>query len=149
MIIKEYIEKIIENGKSEDMKELSNMLDESIVKLKILEPECYKKYKMKLMGIAYGYKFDKEMAEEIVNDMRPLGEYWNMETTNRLKREYSSDTNECDFYIVMNSLVNDYNKIIDKDDADTYAKLSNAFINDEDAKKDKVWIYYNEIPKRD
>lgn len=30
-----------------------------------------------------------------------------------------------------------------------YAKLSNAFINDEDAKKDKVWIYYNEIPKRD
>ena len=34
MKIKEYIERIIENGKSEDMEELSDMLDEAIMKVK-------------------------------------------------------------------------------------------------------------------
>lgn len=28
-------------------------------------------------------------------------------------------------------------------------KMANAFINDEDAKKDKVWTYFNTIPKED
>lgn len=149
MKIKEYIEKIVENGKTEDMKELSDMLDEAIVKVKLTEPECYKKYKLKLMGMAYGYKFDYDMAEEIVDDMKPLGEYWDMETTTKVRKDYSLDVNDCDFYIVMNSLVNDYYKIIDKDDVETYVKMANAFINDEDAVKNKVWIYYTHIPKED
>lgn len=149
MKIKEYIEKIVENGKTEDMKELSDMLDEAIIKVKLTEPECYKKYKLKLMGMAYGYKFDYDMAEEIVDDMKPLGEYWDMETTTKVRKDYSLDVNDCDFYIVMNSLVNDYYKIIDKDDVETYVKMANAFINDEDAVKNKVWIYYTHIPKED
>lgn len=149
MKIKEYIEKIVENGKTEDMKELSDMLDEAIIKVKLTEPECYKKYKLKLMGMAYGYKFDYDMAEEIVDDMKPLGEYWDMETTTKVRKDYNLDVNDCDFYIVMNSLVNDYYKIIDKDDVETYVKMANAFINDEDAVKNKVWIYYTHIPKED
>ena len=102
MKIKEYIEKIVENGKTEDMKELSDMLDEAIIKVKLTEPKCYKKYKLKLMGMAYGYKFDYDMAEEIVDDMKPLGEYWDMETTTKVRKDYSLDVNDCDFYIVMN-----------------------------------------------
>lgn len=149
MKIKEYIEKIIENGKTEDMKELSDMLDEAIIKVKMTEPECYKKYKLKLMGMAYDYKFDYKMSEEIVNNMKPLGEVWNMETTNKMKKDYNFNVNECDFYIVVNSLVNDYYKIIDKDDAETYLKMANAFINDEDAVKNKIWIYYTRIPKEE
>ena len=149
MKIKEYIEKIVENGKPEDMKELSDMLDEAIIKVKITEPECYKKYKMKLMGMAYGYKFDKDMAEEIVENMRPLSQYWDMETTSKVRKDYGINADDCDFYIVMNSLVNDYYKIIDKTDVETYAKMANAFINDEDAIKNKVWVYYTRIPKED
>lgn len=149
MKIKEYIEKIVENGKPEDMKELSDMLDEAIIKVKITEPECYKKYKMKLMGMAYGYKFDKDMAEEIVENMRPLSQYWDMEATSKVRKDYGINADDCDFYIVMNSLVNDYYKIIDKTDVETYAKMANAFINDEDAIKNKVWVYYTRIPKED
>ena len=149
MKIKEYIEKIVENGKPEDMKELSNMLDEAIIKVKITEPECYKKYKMKLMGMAYGYKFDKDMAEEIVENMRPLSQYWDIATTSKVRKDYGINADDCDFYIVMNSLVNDYYKIIDKTDVETYAKMANAFINDEDAIKNKVWVYYTRIPKED
>lgn len=149
MKIKEYIEKIVENGKPEDMKELSDMLDEAIIKVKITEPECYKKYKMKLMGMAYGYKFDKDMAEEIVENMRPLSQYWDMEATSKVRKDYGINADDCDFYIVINSLVNDYYKIIDKTDVETYAKMANAFINDEDAVKNKVWVYYTHIPKED
>ena len=149
MKIKEYIEKIVENGKQEDMKELSEMLDEAIVKVKLTEPDCYKKYKMKLMGMAYNYKFDNDMAKEIVNNMRPLGEYWNIDTTNKVKNDYRLNTDDCEFYIVMNSLVNDYGNIINKDDVEMYVKMANAFINDDDASKDKVWKYFTIIPKED
>lgn len=145
MKIKEYIEKIVENGKSEDMKELSDMLDEAIIKLKVLEPECYDKYKMKLMGMAYNYKFDYDTAYEIVNSMKPLGEYWDYETTKSLVDDY--DVDDIDFYIVINSLVNDYGKVIDKGDTNTYAKMARSFILDEDAKKNKVWRYFTKIVK--
>lgn len=149
MKIKEYISKIIVNGDQKDMEELSEMLDESIMKLKIYDPECYKKYKTKLLGMAYNYKFDEEMAKEIVENMKPLSEVWDLNTTNSVKAEYGINANDYDFYIVMNSMINDYNEVIDKDDIETYAKMSNAFINDEDAVKNKVWKYYTTIVKED
>ena len=48
----------------------------------------------------------------------------------------------------MNSLANDYGSVIDKDDTDTYVKMANSFINDEDAVKDKVCKYFTTIPKK-
>ena len=149
MKIKEYIAKIIVKSEQKDMEELSEMLDESIMKLKIYDPECYKKYKTKLLGMAYNYKFDEEMAKEIVENMKPLSEVWDLNTTNSVKAEYGINANDYDFYIVMNSMINDYNEVIDKDDIETYVKMSNAFINDEDAVKNKVWKYYTAIVKED
>lgn len=143
------LEVIIDKGKTEDMYKLNDMLDELICDLKEKQPKLYKEYKMKLMGMAYDYKFDEDMAIEIVNNMKPLGEYWDYETTSKVKRDYDINATDCDFYVVMNSLVNDYNKVIDKEDVETYVKMANAFINDEDAIKDKVWIYYTKIPKED
>lgn len=143
------LEVIIDKGKTEDMYKLNDMLDELICDLKEKQPKLYKEYKMKLMGMAYDYKFDEDMAIEIVNNMKPLGEYWDYETTSKVKRDYDINATDCDFYVVMNSLVNDYNKIIDKEDAETYVKMANAFINDDDAKKDKIWIYFTKIPKED
>nr|DAW20987.1 MAG TPA: hypothetical protein [Caudoviricetes sp.] len=149
MKIKKMLEVIIDKGKTEDMYKLNDMLDELICDLKEKQPKLYKEYKMKLMGMAYDYKFDEDMAIEIVNNMKPLGEYWDYETTSKVKRDYDINATDCDFYVVMNSLVNDYNKIIDKEDAETYVKMANAFINDDDAKKDKIWIYFTKIPKED
>lgn len=149
MKIKKMLEVIIDKGKTEDMYKLNDMLDKLICDLKEKQPKLYKEYKMKLMGMAYDYKFDEDMAIEIVNNMKPLGEYWDYETTSKVKRDYDINATDCDFYVVMNSLVNDYNKVIDKEDVETYVKMANAFINDEDAIKDKVWIYYTKIPKED
>ena len=149
MKIKKMLEVIIDKGKTEDMYKLNDMLDELICDLKEKQPKLYKEYKMKLMGMAYDYKFDEDMAIEIVNNMKPLGEYWDYDTTSKVKRDYDINATDCDFYVVMNSLVNDYSKIIDKEDVETYVKMANAFINDDDAKKDKVWIYFTKIPKED
>lgn len=149
MKIKKMLEVIIDKGRSEDMYALNDMMDELICDLKEKQPKLYKEYKTKLMGMAYDYKLDEDMAYEIVNNMKPLGEYWDYDTTSKVKRDYGVNTTDCDFYVVMNSLVNDYSKIIDKEDVETYVKMANAFINDEDAKKDKVWIYFTKITKED
>ena len=149
MKIKKMLEIIIDKGKSEDMYALNDMLDELICDLKEKQPKLYKEYKMKLMGMAYDYKLDENMAMEIVNNMKPLGEYWDYDTTSKVKKDYGVNATDCDFYVVMNSLVNDYSKVIDKEDVETYVKMANAFINDDDAKKDKVWVYFTKIPKED
>ena len=47
----------------------------------------------------------------------------------------------------MNSMANDYGEIISTEDVDTYVKLSEAFINDEDAVEHKVWKYFTKIAK--
>lgn len=147
MKIKEMLNVIIDKGNVKDMYKLNEMLNELICDLKEQNPRLYREYKMELMGIAYDYKFDYNMAKEIVDNMQPLGEYWDIETTNKAKKDYNLDVDDCDFYIVINSLINDYNKVISKDDAEIYIKMANAFINDEDAVKDKVWIYFTNIAK--
>jgi hypothetical protein len=143
--VKEYIEKIIQKNKKEDMEKLSDMLEDLIYKMKEYDEECYHKYKMKLYGMANDYKFDKEYAIELVEDMRPIGEMWSIDTTNKVKSQYGINASDYDFYIVLNSLANDYGKIISTEDVETYVKMANAFINDVDAKENKVWRYYTTI----
>lgn len=147
MKIKEMLNVIIDKGNVKDMYKLNEMLNELICDLKEQNPRLYREYKKELMGIAYDYKFDYNMAKEIVDNMQPLGEYWDIETTNKAKKDYNLDVDDYDFYIVINSLINDYNKVISKDDAETYIKMANAFINDEDAIKDKIWVYFTNIAK--
>ena len=77
-MIKKYIEMIVNNGKQEDMECLSDMLSDVIYIIKDEHYDIYKKYKNKLKGMAYNYQIDEEMAKEIVEDMKPLGEYWDM-----------------------------------------------------------------------
>ena len=149
MKVKKMLEVIIDKGKTEDMYKLNDMIDELICDLKEKQPKLYKEYKMKLMGMAYDYKLNDDMAMEIVNNMKPLGEYWDYETASKVRKDYGVNAIDCDFYVVMNSLVNDYSKIIDKEDVETYVKMTSAFINDDDAKKDKIWIYFTKIPKED
>ena len=146
-MIRKYIEKIGENKNIEDMYKLGDMLADLIYDTKESHPDIYKKYKNKLMGMAYGYKFDKEMAHEIVENMKPLGEYWDLKTIESVKNQNNLNLDLYEFYVVMNAMANDYNQVISLDDVETYVKMSEAFINDEDAKEHKVWRYFTKIVK--
>ena len=91
-----------------------------------------------------------EKQEEVsgqvsLGTMRSLALHFLPKLFKNLKDDY--DIDDVDFYIVMNSLVNDYGKVIDKEDTNTYAKMARSFILDEDAKKNKVWIYFTKIVK--
>lgn len=146
MDIEEYIEKIINNGRLEDMENLSDMLEDTMEIIKDYDKECYKDFEMKLYKMAYGNKFNKKMAEEIVNKMRPYGEKWRYEDTKKIQEERGlMNISPDDFYIVMNSAYNDYNNLF-HDNIEDYVRFTLDFIEDEDAKQDKVFLYYTTIP---
>ena len=139
-MIRKYIEKIGENKNIEDMRTLGDMLADIIYDTKESHPDIYKKYKKKLIGMAYNYEIDKDLAHEIVEDMKPLGEYWNMETVASV---IGNDMHRLeDMYVVMNSLANDYQKIISLDEPETYVEMAHAWIDDVDAKEHKLWKYF-------
>ena len=147
MKVRKYIEKIGENKKVEDMQELGDMLADIIYMTKESHPELYEKYKMKLYEMAYGKVLTEDMAEDIVHNMKPDGEHWTIEDTNSVKTQYGlSNISSIDFYTVMNMAWNDYNNIFG-DDLEMYVKYTKAFILDEDAKKDKVYLYFTNIPE--
>ena len=140
--MKEYIEKIFQIGKPEDMDCLSDILVDLLYEVKETNYDEFKKYKAKIKGMAYDYKIDEELAHEIVEDMKPLGEYWNMNT---IKSVIGNDNHRLeDMYVVMNSLANDYQDIISLEDAETYIKMAHAWLDDIDSHKNKIWWYFME-----
>lgn len=147
MHIEKYIRKIVDEGSRQEMEELSNILQELMMLLHEYDEQKYKKYEMCLYKMAYGEVLNEDMAEDIVNRMQPYGEKWTMNQTNQIQHDYGYDSiNPVDFYIVINSAYNDYRDVFG-DDLETYVKFANAFINDEDAKKGKVFLYYTNIPR--
>lgn len=145
MDIEEIIQKIVDNGRVEDMETLSDILEDTMQEIEKYDKECYDKYVMELYKMAYGNTFNKQMAEEIVSKMRPYGKRWSMEETKQLQEQYGIDNvRNADFFVVMNSAYNDYRDLF-AEDIESYIKFTMDFIEDEDAKPDKVFLYYTTI----
>ena len=146
MDIEEYIEIIANNGRIEDMEELSDMLEDTMEIIKEYDKDCYEKYELKLYEMAYGKKLNKEMAEQIVHKMRPSGERWTYNETKRLQDERGlMNIPTPDFYVTMNMAYNDYQNMFGED-IESYVRFSLDFIQDEDAKPEKIYVYFKEIP---
>jgi len=142
MDIEEIIQVIVDNGRIEDMRTLSDMLEDTLEELQNYDKECYDKYMMELYKMAYGNTLNKQMAEEIVANMRPYAQRWSMQETQEIQERYGiNNVRAVDFYVVMNSAFNDYRNLFD-DNTDMYVKFTMDFINDEDAKEGKVFKYF-------
>lgn len=148
MKVREYIKKIVDNGKQEDMEELSEMLEDTIYKLKETDPKCYKKYKMKLYEMAYGKVLTEKMAYNWVQEMKPKHEHWTIEETTSAMTSLGYNCNKIDYYVVANMMYNDYYNLV-KDDEELALKMAYMWLDDEDAVKDKLYEYYRHIPKED
>lgn len=145
MDIEDYIGKIIDKGKIEDMERLSDMLEDTLEIIKQYDEDCFKEYEIELYKMAYGTHLNKEMAEDIVNKMRPYGMRWSMKETENLQRQRGiEDIEKADFYVVINSAYNDYKDIFGED-VEGYIRFTIDFINDEDAKEGKVFKYFTEL----
>jgi hypothetical protein len=143
--MEEYIDKIIEKGNKEDMEELSAIL---IKVVDNLDDEKKEKVKKKLYEMAYGKVLTKEMAEEVVHNMKPYGEFWDIDATTEVKKQYGiNNITDVDFYVVMNMIYNDDKETIDRfvveeHKLDMYVGLAKDFVLDVDGKKDKVYDYF-------
>lgn len=147
MDIEEIIQKIVDNGRIEDMEKLSDMLEDTMEIIEKYDKECYDKYLMELYKMAYGTIFTKEMAEEIVSKMKPYGKRWSIQETEKIQNQYGiDDIRSADFFVVLNSAYNDYRDLFE-DDMQKYIKFTMDFIEDEDAKPGKVFLYYTTIPE--
>ena len=145
MDIEEYIEKIVENGRIEDMEKLSDMLEDAMEIIKDYDSKCYEDFRLELYKMAYGNRLNKEMAENIVHKMRPTGERWAYNEVKRMQEERGlNNISTDDFYVVINSAYNDYHNIFGED-IESYIKFTLDFIQDEDAKPEKVFIYFMEV----
>ena len=145
-MIRKYIEKISETQDKDKMEKLADVLTDSLYDLKTYNKEKYEKYKNEIVGMAYDYVFPEEMAEEIVENMTD-GEVWDMATVKQVMQQNGINKPLTNFYVVLNAMGNDYDKVIPIGDVKTYVGLTNAFIDDDDAIENKVWEYFTKIAK--
>lgn len=146
-MIREYLDKIGETKEVEKMERLGDMLEELIYGLKDSHKEEYEEYNDELYELAYGKKINKEAATKWVNDMKPIGEHWNIEQTTSAKDSLGYNLDNIDFYVVANMMYNDYNDLV-KDNEEMALKLAYDWLNDEDAKDDKLYCYWKHIIKK-
>lgn len=99
----------------------------------------------------------REKAEEWVESMKgegSEGETWSMEEIEEIAKKHSMPMQEeklVELYAVMNMLASDYYKVAEEFDVledDFFVAMAKAFINDKDAVKNKVSIYYDCIAKK-
>lgn len=146
-LIEHYIRKIVDEGDQREMEKLSDILSEVIDLIKDYDEDAYRRYKLCLYKMAYGNRLTKDMAEEIVDNMEPVGEKWTLHEVEQLQRDYGLDNiDTIEFYAILNMSYNDFRDVFG-DNLDMYIRYTQAFINDEDARPGKVTIYLLTIPK--
>ena len=151
MEIREWISKIGENKKIEDMQKLGDMLAEIIYMTKDSHPEIYEKYKMCIYEIAFGKVLTKEMAEKWVKDMKPMAK-WDYDTTTAVKKQYGiTDIDDISFYVVMNMLYSDLSNVLGNGDTpeslEKYITATKDWLNDTDVSSDKLYNYWRYLVK--
>ena len=139
MDIEEYIEKIVDNGKIEDMQELSDMLEDTMEIIKDYDEKCYKEFEMKLYEMAYGKKLTDNMKREWVKKMRPMSK-WTEEEVKNIVSQYGFEVPYMSAFVILNMLYSDMKSAFgdgnDEESLKRYLRGTNDWYFDEDAKVD-------------
>ena len=86
--------------------------------------------------------------QELENEDGSMGGHWTIDQTNAVARSLGYNHDERDFNVTMNMMYSDYYKVAERFGVSVpefYATMANAFLNDSDARKDKLKMYYNYI----
>lgn len=139
MDIEEYIEKIVDNGKIEDMQELSDMLEDTMEIIKDYDKECYKEFEMKLYKMAYGKVLTDNMKREWVKKMRPMSK-WTEEEVKNIVSQYGFEVPYMSAFVILNMLYSDMKSAFgdgnDEESLKRYLRGTSDWYFDEDAKVD-------------
>lgn len=144
-----YIDKIINSSDSKKMRELEDILVDTISYLKTLDNDEYENIECELYEIAEGKILNEEKATHIIDNMEPYGMKWQLIETEQIRKENGlTNIRPVDFWIVMNSAYNDFHDNWLGNDLTQYIKYADNFINDIDADEAKVYLYFTCIPKK-
>nr|DAH72018.1 MAG TPA: hypothetical protein [Caudoviricetes sp.] len=153
MKVKEYIARIIANGNSRDMEELSDMLDKAIYKVKDCDQEWYNEKCMKLYTMAYGKVLTDDMKKKWVQELKPISK-WSYEEIENVVRKYNINIPVSSAYIIMNMLYSDLKNVLgngeNEESLQKYIETMQYWYYDEDAKnseENKLFEYYFNIVK--
>ena len=139
MDIEEYIEKIVDNGKIEDMEELSDMLEDTMEIIKDYDEKCYKEFEMKLYKMAYGKILTDNMKREWVKKMRPMSK-WTEEEVKNIVSQYGFEVPYMSAFVILNMLYSDMKSAFgdgnDEESLKRYLRGASDWYFDEDAKVD-------------
>ena len=94
-------------------------------------------------------KFSEEDAKEWIAAMDPPAR-WTMEQTTAVMTQNGYNHKPCEFWVVMNMLFSDYGKTLIKfnmDKPEIWAAMANDFLDDPDARPDKVGRYWRDVVK--
>lgn len=136
MDIEEIIQKIIDNGKVEDMETLSDILEDTMEEIEKYDKKCYDKYVMELYKMAYGKKLPDKLKIKWVNNMNPVAR-WGIEEIKDIYSRYEVNIPLYSFFVIINLLysdmVNSLGRINNEDDLIRYIQATNDWYYDEDA----------------
>lgn len=77
-----------------------------------------------------------------------MGPHWTMEKTAEIRKQYDVECGPLDFYVALNMIYSDYVKAAEKINANNmnfYVCMAQAFLDDKDAKPDKLARYYRYV----
>lgn len=151
MDIEEIIQKIVDNGKVEDMETLSDILEDTMEEIEKYDKKCYDKYAMELYKMAYGKKLPDKLKIKWVNNMNPVAR-WGIEEIKDIYSRYEVNIPLYSFFVIINLLysdmVNSLGRINNEDDLTRYIQATNDWYYDEDAyntEEAKLFAYWEYI----
>lgn len=146
--IKEYMHKIVDNGKVEDMYAIEEYFYKLMCKVHMTDSEMTSYIKSELKELAYGKTIDEECAKEWVYSMKDHGQHWSMEETTSAMESMGYNCDKIDFYVTANMIYNDYYNVV-KDNEELALTMAHDWLSDDDAVENKLYEYHKHIVKRD
>lgn len=99
-------------------------------------------------------KMDRETAEEWTEKMKnedgTKGAHWTFEQAEQAMRQRGIDCDPVEFFVAMNMMYSDncgVAKMLNVNTVDFYVYMAKAFLDDDDAKENKLMRYYEYIVK--
>ena len=149
MKVREYISKIAEGKDIEEMEQLGDVLEDTLLKLKRYDEDEYEDMEICLYEMAYGKTLTREMADEWVESMEPTYK-WDFATTSTVRKQHNvADIDDISFYVVMNMLHSDMADVLgtgdDVESINTYIQATRDWLKDEDVAEDKLYNYWRYV----
>lgn len=148
---KEYIDKIIMSGNDDQMRDLKEVLVDTITYVKNNDENIYNKIECDLYEIAEGKILTEEKAKEWVSKMIPRAK-WTLNDVKQLALKYQLNMPIVPAYVIMNMMYSDFSDVLGENDTneiiERYIKAAEDWYYDEDARHtedEKLYCYWKNI----